>query len=156
MSTRPTTPLFLAGLALCALLVAWALPQDATERTPPARKAAASMEVLYLEYVTPDVKGTCALLAAAHGVTFSDPDPMLGNARTATLLPGGRIGVRAPMRETEEPVVRTYFRVKDIEAAVAAAAAKGAEIAMGPTPIPGQGRFAIYLMGGNEFGLWEQ
>jgi predicted enzyme related to lactoylglutathione lyase len=150
MSTQPMLRRLLAGLGLIAVLAAYPLTQEAPET---ARKP--TLQVYYLEFVTPDVKGTCELLAATHGVTFGEPDPMLGHARTADLSSGGRLGVRAPMRETEAPVVRTYLRVDDIEAAVATAAEKGGQIAMGATEVPGQGRFAIYLMGGNQFGLWE-
>ena len=114
-----------------------------------------SMQVHYLEFVTPDVDATCSTLEKLHGVTFAEPDATLGNARTAALNNGGRIGVRAPMRETEEPVVRTYLLVDDIEAAVESAGANGGEIAMPATEVPGGGRFAIYLQGGNQFGLWQ-
>ncbi|MEZ5997145.1 MAG: hypothetical protein R3B98_00430 [Hyphomonas sp.] len=118
--------------------------------------AAPAVQVEYLEIVTPDVEATCALLAAEHGVSFSDPVPELGMARVATLAGGGRIGVRAPLRDTEEPVVRPYMLVEDIEAASAAAEATGGAIAVPPTDIPGQGKFAIYLLGGIQHGLWER
>lgn len=59
------------------------------------------------------------------------------------------------MRETEKPVVRPYLLVEDIEAAVEAAQAAGGEIAMLPTEIPGQGTFAIYILGGIQHGLWQ-
>jgi predicted enzyme related to lactoylglutathione lyase len=113
------------------------------------------MQIYYLEILTPDVDKTCEALAAQHGVTFSEPEAMLGNARTAATEGGGRIGVRAPMRDDEEPVVRPYMRVKDIEAASVAAESAGAEFAMKATEIPGQGKFAIYFLGGIQYGLWE-
>ena len=113
------------------------------------------VQVHYLEIVTPEVDATCDALEDLQGVVFGDPIPELGYARTATLDNGGRIGVRGPMRETEEPVVRPYLLVEDIVAAVDAAEAGGGEIAMPPTEIPGQGTFAIYLLGGIEHGLWE-
>ena len=113
------------------------------------------MLVQYLEIVTPDVEATCDALAQMHGVSFGEPVPELGNARTAALAGGGRIGVRAPMRETEEPVVRPYVLVDDIEAAVQAAEAAGGRFAMLPTEIPGHGKFAIYFLGGIEHGLWQ-
>jgi len=113
------------------------------------------MEIYYLEIVTLDVDKTCAALAVQHGVTFSEPQAALGNARTAEIKGGGRIGVRAPMRETEEPVVRPYMRVEDIEVASAAAERAGAEFAMTATAVPGQGKFAIYFLGGIQHGLWE-
>ncbi|MEO0882598.1 MAG: hydroxylase [Pseudomonadota bacterium] len=113
------------------------------------------MQIYYLEIVTPDVEETCKALAAQRDATFSTPEPALGNARVVVLEDGGRIGVRAPLRDDEEPVVRPYMRVDDIEAASAAAEAAGAEFAMRATEIPGQGKFAIYLLGGIQHGLWE-
>lgn len=113
------------------------------------------MQVQYLEIVTPDVDATCSALEKLHGVTFSVPEAALGNARTATLQGGGRIGVRAPMHAAEEPVVRPYLLVDDIEAAVAAAQAAGAEIAHPPLELPGQGTFAVYIQSGIQYGLWK-
>ena len=65
------------------------------------------------------------------------------------------VGVRAPLRPTEEPVVRPYRLVEDIEAAVAAAVAAGGKLALEPMEIPGHGTCAIYLLGGNDHGLWQ-
>jgi len=113
------------------------------------------MQIEYLEIVTPEVDATCRALGRAHGIIFGDPVPLLGNARTADLRDGGRIGVRAPMRDTEDPVIRPYILVEDIDAALASARESGAEIAMGATEIPGQGTFAIYVLGGIQHGLWE-
>ena len=75
-----------------------------------------SMQVHYLEIVTPDVDAVCATYAQLYGVSFSEPEAGLGNARTASLPDGGKIGVRAPMHEKEEPVVRPYLLVDDVEA----------------------------------------
>ena len=63
--------------------------------------------------------------------------------------------MRAPMRESEEPVVRPYWLVNDIEAAVAAAVEAGGEVAHPPMEIPGHGRFAIFIQGGIHHGLWQ-
>ena len=103
------------------------------------------MVIQYLEVVTPDLDATCATLEKIHGVSFGEPVAVFGNARTANLTNGGRIGVRAPMRPDEEPVVRPYVLVDDIEAAVKAADAAGAEIAMPAMEIPENGKFAIYI-----------
>lgn len=113
------------------------------------------MQIQYLEIVTKDVDAVCAAYAAMNGVQFGEPDAGLGNARTARLVGGGLVGVRAPLRETEEPVVRPYWLVKDIVAAVAAAAEAGGHVAVPPMEIPGHGTFAIYLQGGNDHGLWQ-
>ncbi|HET9293177.1 MAG TPA: hypothetical protein VFO06_02720 [Gemmatimonadales bacterium] len=113
------------------------------------------MRIHYLEIVTKDVDAVCAAYAAAHEVHFGPPDAGLGNARTAPLAGGGLVGVRAPLRETEEPVVRPYWLVDDIAAAVAAAVQAGGEIAVPPMEILGHGTFAIYLQGGNDHGLWQ-
>lgn len=113
------------------------------------------MQIHYLEIVTPDVDAVCAAYAAAHGVEFDQPDAGLGDARTTT-LPGGRlIGVRAPLHPSEQPVIRPYWLVDDIEAAVAAVVEAGAEIAHPPMEIPGHGTFAIYVQGDVHHGLWQ-
>lgn len=114
------------------------------------------MRIHYLEIVTEQVDAVCAAYAAAHGVQFGQPVPGLGNARTVALPEGGLVGVRAPMHETEEPVVRPYWLVDDIESAVAAALEAGAELAHPPMEIPGRGAFAIYVQGGIQHGLWQR
>jgi len=113
------------------------------------------MQLHYLEIVTREVDAVCAAYAAANGVHFGQPDAALGNARTAALPGGGLVGVRAPLRETEEPVVRPYWLVEDIEAAVAAAVKAGGILALEPMKIPGHGTCAIYLQGGNDHGFWQ-
>ncbi len=112
-------------------------------------------KVYYLEMVTPEVDATCATYERVHGLEFGEPIPEFGGARTAELANGGLIGIRAPMRETEQPVVRPYFLVEDIEAAVKEAAEAGGEIALPPMEMPGRGKFAIYLQGGIDHGLWQ-
>jgi predicted enzyme related to lactoylglutathione lyase len=114
-----------------------------------------AMKIQYLEIVTTNVDAACKLYSQMHGVTFGDADPSLGGARTAKLASGGLLGIRAPLRDTETPVVRPYLLVKDIKAAVAAAAEAGAVVAMEPTEIPTHGQFAIVIQGGIESGLWQ-
>lgn len=114
------------------------------------------MQIFYLEIVTGNVGEVCAAYAAAHGVTFGEPVQGLGNARTTETLGGGLVGVRAPMHETEEPVVRPYWLVDDIEAALAAAVEAGGDVAHPALEIPGYGTFAIYIQGGIHHGLWQR
>lgn len=142
-----TLPLFLCAAATDA--------QDTQTADETQANQEASMHVQYLEIVTSDVDATIEALAKAHGVTFGDPLPGFGNARTAALESGGQIGVRAPLAEHEQPVVRPYLLVDDIETALAAAESAGAQIAMGATEIPGSGTFAIYILGGIQHGLWQ-
>lgn len=113
------------------------------------------MKAHYLEIVTPDVDEVCRSYQAAMDVEFGEPDPVLGNARTATLPDGSQIGVRAPMRESEEPVIRPYWLVTDIEQAVQAVEKSGGFIAHPPLELPGKGKFAIYIQGNTQHGLWE-
>lgn len=115
-----------------------------------------AMQVHYLEIVTPDVEQTCRVIAETHGVVFGDPVASLGNARTAELTTGGRIGVRAPMRDSEAPVVRPYMLVDDIQAAIERAESAGATIALPPMELPGEGTCAIYVLGGIDHGLWQR
>ncbi|MEN1727481.1 MAG: hydroxylase [Pseudomonadota bacterium] len=113
------------------------------------------MKVHYLEIVTDDVDAACAIYAGAHSVSFGEADPSLGGARTAALADGGLVGVRAPMHEGEKAVTRAYLLVDDIQKAVDAAAAAGAQIMVPPMELPGHGQCAIYFQGGIEAGLWQ-
>lgn len=155
-----STPWFRSVLALLVpALVLWAYSSPSALGIPAVEAQASedekAMLVQYLEVVTADVNATCSALEKLHGVAFGEPVAALGNARTATLKGGGRVGVRAPLREDEEPVVRPYVLVDDIEAAVKAAEAAGGEFAVTATEIPGHGKFAIYFQGGIQYGLWE-
>lgn len=113
------------------------------------------MKVHYLEIVSHDVNAVCKAYEITHSVNFSEPDEFLGGAKTCALPDGSIIGVRGPMRETEEPIVRPYWLVDDIEQAVANIEAEGAQIAIPPMEIPGRRKFAIYLLGSNDHGLWQ-
>ena len=160
-----SSPLRMSVLCLASLLIVGAATSESAmdrgqrnveSRNPDGKQVEeTALKVQYLEIVTPSVNETCDALAHAHGVVFSEPIAEFGNARTADLEGGGRIGVRAPMRDTEEPVVRPYVLVDDIEAAVKAAKMAGAEVAIPPMEIPGQGTFSIYILGGIEHGLWQ-
>jgi predicted enzyme related to lactoylglutathione lyase len=129
--------------------------QDQPRPEVQASSKETAAQVHYLEIVTPEVDAMCGTLEKLHGVSFSDPAAELGNARTAALEGGGRIAVRAPMREDEEPVVRPYVLVEDIESAVEEARAAGAEIAIPLMEIPNHGKIAIYIQGGIQHGLWQ-
>ena len=113
------------------------------------------MQIHYLEIVTHDFDAVCAMYESVHAVQFGAAVQALGNARTALLKDGSTIGIRLPMSETEQPIVRPYLLVDDIDRAVANIAASGGEIAHPPLEIPGHGKFAIYLLGGNNHGLWQ-
>ncbi len=115
-----------------------------------------TMQTYYLEIVTSDVNAVCAAYEAANGMKFGAPDAGLGDARTAEMPGGGLVGIRAPLRSTEAPVVRPYWLVNDIEEAVAAVVKAGGELAVPPMQIPGHGTFAIYLQGGVDHGLWQR
>lgn len=118
--------------------------------------ATGALAIHYLEIVTPDVDATCDLLASVYGSACGEPAPEFGGARMIALAGGGRLGVRAPLREGERLVTRPYVLVSDIDVAVEAAQAAGGEFAVLPTEIPGEGRFAIYFLGETQYGLWER
>ncbi|EPO0026885.1 VOC family protein [Vibrio alginolyticus] len=113
------------------------------------------MKVHYLEIVTPDVESVCKAYELAQNSSFGEPDEMLGGARTSELSDGSIVGVRAPLRDNETPVVRPYCLVDDIEKAVAQVKEQGAEIAVPPLEIPNKGKFAIYILGSIEHGFWQ-
>jgi predicted enzyme related to lactoylglutathione lyase len=113
------------------------------------------MKVQYLEIVTANVEAVCAAYEAALGIKFRSADPLFGGGRTASLPDGSDIGVRGPLRDTEEPIIRPYWLVDDIEAALDAVTRQGAVVAHPPLEIPGKGTFAIYILGGVDHGLWQ-
>ena len=113
------------------------------------------MKIQYLEIVSHDVEAVCKIYEITHDVSFSEPDEFLGGARTCTLADGSIVGVRGPLRDNEEPVVRPYWLVEDIEKAVEKIELEGGQIALPPMEIPGKGKFAIYILGSNDHGLWQ-
>ncbi len=113
------------------------------------------MKVHYLEIVASDVNAVCAAYEAAHGLKFGPSDPLLGGARTAPLPGGGSIGVRGPLRDTEQPIIRPYWLVNDLNAVLDSVVKQGAFVAHPPLEIPGKGTFAIYIHGGVDHGLWQ-
>lgn len=113
------------------------------------------MKIHYLEIVSPNMDAICASYEATYNVKFSDADELLGGAKTCVLADGSIVGVRQPLRETEDPVVRPYFLVDDIEKAIDNVKAQGAKIAVPPLEILTKGTFAIYIMGGVEQGFWQ-
>ncbi|MCL9774202.1 VOC family protein [Vibrio methylphosphonaticus] len=114
------------------------------------------MNIHYLEVVTPDVASVCKSYELTQNVRFGEPDEMLGGARTGTLPDGCILGIRAPLRADETPVVRPYWLVDDIDTAVSIVKAQGAEIAVPPVEIPSKGKFCIYILGSIEHGFWQR
>ncbi|MDH3628714.1 MAG: hydroxylase [Acidobacteriota bacterium] len=111
--------------------------------------------IYYLEIVTPDIEAACKLYGHAYGWQFEPKGPEWGGSVVAKLPGGSLCGIRAPLHEQENPVVRTYLRVTDIDSAVQEAEKLGATIALPPMEMPGAGKIAIYLFGGIEQGLWQ-
>lgn len=140
-------------LRAIASLIALTLALCACEAASKETENMSSVE--YLEIVTTEVESTCNALSKLQDLSFGEPVAELGNARIAALPGGGRVGVRAPMADHDKPIVRPYFLVEDIDAKVEAMKELGAEIAMPGTEIPGQGKFAIYMLGGTQHGIWQ-
>ncbi len=113
------------------------------------------MSVHYLEIVTGDIDAVRRTYERLHGLTFAPAEPALGEARVASLPDGGRLGIRAPLTDVEQPIVRFYVRVDDIDEAAREAEASGATVALPPTPLKGHGRIAIFIQGGIEHGVWQ-
>ncbi len=113
------------------------------------------MKVYYLEIVSHDVDAVCSTYEETNNVKFSEPDELLGGAKTCTLNDGSIVGVRKPLRDNEDPVVRPYWLVDDIDQAVSKVESMSGVIAVYPMEISGKGKFAIYIQGGNDHGLWQ-
>ena len=113
------------------------------------------MKIHYLEIVCSDVESTCRTYSAVHGVDFADPDPSLGNARTATLDNGTILGIRASLSDAETPIIRPYALVDNLDVAVEKSAQAGAEVLLPFMELPGHGHCAIILDSGVQLGLWQ-
>jgi predicted enzyme related to lactoylglutathione lyase len=114
------------------------------------------MPVHYLEIVTDDVDTLVGLYQHVYGLSFGPPDPDLGQARVATQSDGTVVGIRKPLAAHEQPVMRTYLEVRDIQQATKKAEESGATVAYPPTRQGDHGTFAIVIQGDVEHGLWER
>jgi predicted enzyme related to lactoylglutathione lyase len=112
--------------------------------------------VHYVEIVTNDVDAAVGLYQGMHGLSFGPPVADLGQARTATRGDGTVVGIRKPAASHEQPIVREYVAVDDIQQAVKQAEQHGATVAYPPTPQGSAGTFAIVVHAGAEYGLWHR
>jgi len=119
-------------------------------------EGSSSAPVQYLEIVSNDVDALAGLYEGMFGLTFGPPDPDLGQARVATRRDGTWVGIRKPLAAHEEPIMRTYLAVEDIQDAMKKAEASGALIAYPPTRQGQRGTFAIVIQGGVQHGLWQR
>lgn len=115
-----------------------------------------NMRIHYLEIVCKDVAAQCDALERVHGLSFGPPVADLGGARVANPADGSLVGVRAPLAEHEQPIIRTYLEVKDISKAIKEAEAAGGVVAYPPTKQGETGTWAIYFLGDVQFGLWQR
>lgn len=115
-----------------------------------------TMAVHYLEIVSNDADTLTGLYQRMHGLSFGPPDPDLGQARVATQANGTLVGIRKPLAAHEQPIMRTYLAVADIQHAVKKAEDSGATIAYPPTRQGQRGTFAIVIQGEVEHGLWQR
>ena len=121
----------------------------------PDQKGQTNMRVHYLEVVCHDVAAQCEALERVHGLSFGPAVADLGQARVAESPNGSLIGVRAPLAQHEQPIIRTYLEVEDIARAVEDAEAAGAVLAYPPTRQGDTGAWAIYILGEVQIGLWQ-
>ena len=122
----------------------------------PDQKGQTNMRVYYLEIVCHDVAAQCEALERVHGLSFGPAVADLGQARVAEAPNGSLIGVRAPLAQHEQPIIRTYLEVEDIAKTVEDAEAAGAVIAYPPTRQGDTGTWAIYILGDVQIGLWQR
>jgi predicted enzyme related to lactoylglutathione lyase len=119
-------------------------------------KEGPEMQTHYVEIVSNTVDKQCKVLEQVHGLSFGSEVQDLGRAKVAKTANGIMIGVRAPLAEHEQPIVRIYFAVDDITKAVKEAESSGAVIAYPPTKQGETGTWAIYILDGIQYGLWQQ
>jgi hypothetical protein len=120
------------------------------------REGGLDMQAHYIEIVSKNIDKQRKVLEQVHGLSFGPEVHDLGQAQVAKTANGVLIGVRAPLAEHEQPIVRTYFMVEDISKAVKAAEAAGAVIAYPPTKQGETGTWAIYIIDEIQHGLWQK
>jgi hypothetical protein len=114
------------------------------------------MTVHYLEIVSNDVDALIAFYERVHGLSFGPPDSDLGQARVATRAVGALVGIRKPLAVHEQPIMRTYLAVENIQQAIKNAEESGAVVAYPPTKQGARGTFAIVIQGDVQHGLWQR
>lgn len=115
-----------------------------------------NVAIHYVEIVSDDMDTLAALYERVHGLSFGAPDPDLGQARVATRADGSLVGIRKPLAAHEQPIVRNYLEVEDIQQAVKKAEENGAFTAYPPTRQGQRGVFAIVIQGNVQHGLWQR
>jgi len=63
----------------------------------------------------------------------------------ATRADGTLVGIRKPLAAHEQPIIRTYVAVEDIQQAMKTAEESGAFVVYGPTQQGQRGTFAILI-----------
>ena len=147
------------GSALIAIgLMSLSLGCRSDERSASdaTKEGNSTMSMHYVEIVSNDVDTLTALYQRTHGLSFGPPDPDLGQARVATRADGTLVGIRKPLAAHEQPIVRIYLAVEDIQQAVKKAEDSGATIAYPPTRQGQRGTFAIVYQGDVQHGLWQR
>lgn len=144
--------------AVCGILVTavFMLLGGCQTKEATDRMGESNMRMHYLEIVCRDVAAQCSALERVHGLSFGAPVTDLGGARVANAAGGSLIGVRAPLAEHEQPIIRTYMEVADIAKAVKDAEAAGGVVVYPPTKQGETGTWAIYFLGDVQFGLWQK
>ncbi len=108
------------------------------------------MAVHYLEIVSDDVDMLVGLYQHAHDLSFGPPDPDLGQARVATQSDGTLVGIRKRLAAHEQPIMRAYLEVKDIQQATKKPRSPARRL-----PIPQPGRATTAPLQSSETALVE-
>jgi len=114
------------------------------------------LTIHYVEIVSDDVDSLTSLYQRTYDLSFGPPEADMGQARVATRPDGTVVGIRAPLAAHEEPIIRTYFEVDDIQKAVQEAEDSGAMVAYPPTEQGAWGTFSIVIHGDLQHGLWQR
>ena len=114
------------------------------------------MAVHYLEIVSNDVDTLTGLYQRMQGISFGPPDPDLGQARVATRADGTLVGIRKPLAAHEQPIMRSYVAVENIQQAVKKAEKHGATVAYPADPTGTAGDLCNRDSGDVQHGLWQR
>ena len=110
----------------------------------------------WLDLFSPDLAVAKDFYAGILGWTFLDLGQDFGNYHIAQRKGHSAAGL-APVMENAPTGWTLYFGSDDLEATARLITGEGGTVVMGPSEVPGKGRFLIATdPGGVAFGVWEQ
>lgn len=134
-----------AALAVCGM--ASAAPSHLPAINQPASNEHHTGKVVLVELVTPDLDASKRFYSSLFGWSFQDSQAgklQYAEAMFDGRVVGGLIHKDLPQGDDHKPAWLTFISVHDVDAAKAAATAKGAKVLFEPHNLPDRGKEAVF------------